>query len=86
MFETIFGRKRHNRWSFINEENTRWRSSYSYGFNYWNTSQNWRFRVEEDYYESSAEPETSESDMALDRQALGLRASGPLKLEDIKNA
>lgn len=41
--------------------------------------------MEEDY-EFEEESEGSESDMASDRQALGLRASGPLKLEDVKLA
>lgn len=41
--------------------------------------------MEEDY-EFEEESEGSESDMASDRQTLGLCASGPLKLEDVKLA
>ncbi|KAL9425596.1 hypothetical protein AB3S75_032539 [Citrus x aurantiifolia] len=92
VFESLFGRGQRSHWSFTYEDNTGRRSSYSYGYNYWDHQnwrsrdrQNWRFRVEEDY-EFEEESEGSESDMASDRQALGLRASGPLKLEDVKLA
>ncbi|XP_044507753.1 uncharacterized protein LOC123227131 [Mangifera indica] len=71
-------------WSFINEENTKWRSSSGYHHNYTNFG-DWRARFEEDY-ESSSESDNLDSDMALDRQALGLSAYGPLKLEEVKTA
>jgi hypothetical protein len=55
-------------------------TSYSYG-------KNWRYRVEEDYdYSSESDSNDLESNFASDRLALGLRAYGPLKLEDVKNA
>ncbi|KAH7554275.1 hypothetical protein JRO89_XS12G0151700 [Xanthoceras sorbifolium] len=84
MFRSAFGRNQHFYWSFIDEEATKWRSPSRFGNNYWNYG-NWRFRVEEDY-EYSTESESSDSDISLDRQALGLSAAGPLKLEDVKNA
>ncbi|KAI9154165.1 hypothetical protein LWI28_021889 [Acer negundo] len=80
-----FGRKQHFYWSFIDEEDTKWRSSFRYGNDNWNSG-NRRFRVEEDYEYSSTESESSNSDMSSYRQALGLSVYGPLKLEDVKNA
>ncbi|KAK1562520.1 hypothetical protein Q3G72_013200 [Acer saccharum] len=81
-----FGRKQHFYWSFIDEEDIKWRSSFRYGNDYWNNG-NRRFRVEEEDYEySSTESESSKSAMSSYRQALGLSVSGPLKLEDVKNA
>lgn len=37
-------------------------------------------------YDSSPEPDGLESELASDRLALGLSASGPLKLKDVKSA
>ncbi|GLT77939.1 hypothetical protein SLA2020_494920 [Shorea laevis] len=54
-------------------------------YNYYGRSWNRRHRNEETY-DSSSESEISESDMVSDRLALGLNASGPLKLEDVKHA
>ena len=81
-----FGRKQHFYWSFIDEEDVKWRSSFRYGNDYGNNG-NRRFRVEEEDYEySSTKSESSNSAMTSYRQALGLSVSGPLKLEDVKNA
>ncbi|KAJ0089413.1 hypothetical protein Patl1_32954 [Pistacia atlantica] len=81
---SVFGKGRCFFWSFIHEENTKRRSSSSYYYEYTN-SRNWRARIEEEY-ESSAESDNLDSDMASDRQALGLSAYGPLKLEQVKTA
>ncbi|KAF2307772.1 hypothetical protein GH714_031600 [Hevea brasiliensis] len=82
IFRSAFGGNRYFYWSFINEENPQWRSSSGYS-NYY--GRNWRYRVEYDY-DSSPESDGLESELASNRLALGLSASGPLKLEDIKNA
>lgn len=42
--------------------------------------------MEEEDYDSSTESDSSESDLVSYRLALGLSASGPLKLDDVKNA
>ncbi|KAK9986633.1 hypothetical protein SO802_031584 [Lithocarpus litseifolius] len=85
IFRDAFGGNRFFYWSFINEENPQWRSSSNYN-NYGRSWKwNWRHRTEETY-DSSSEYESLESDLASDRLALGLSASGPLKLEDVKNA
>ncbi|XP_042488378.1 uncharacterized protein LOC122068584 [Macadamia integrifolia] len=67
---------------FMNEEMPRW-SDYSSNRN--RSSWNWRYRLE-DEYDTSTEYENSESDLTSDRLALGLSASGPLKLEEVKSA
>ncbi|XP_057508978.1 uncharacterized protein LOC130791729 isoform X3 [Actinidia eriantha] len=86
--ETIFrsacGGNRHFYWSFVGEDFPRWKSSSGF-YNTNQTSWNWRHRNEEDY-DSSSESDSSESDMMSDRVALGLSASGSLKLDDVKNA
>ncbi|CAL5430809.1 unnamed protein product [Camellia sinensis] len=84
IFRSSFGGNRHCYWSFVDEDFSRWRSSSGYSNNY-RTSWNWRHGDEEDY-DSSTESDSSESDLASDRLALGLSANGPLKLEDVKNA
>lgn len=81
IFQSAFGGNRFFYWSFINEEDPQWRSSSNYHGRSWN----WRYRTEEEY-ESYHEYESSESDTASDRLALGLTASGPLTIEDVKNA
>ncbi|XP_011033206.1 PREDICTED: uncharacterized protein LOC105131765 isoform X2 [Populus euphratica] len=85
IFRSTFGGNRYFYWSFISDENPQWKNSsdhhsYSYG-------KNWRYRVEEDYdCSSESDSDDLESNFASDRLALGLRAYGPLKLEDVKNA
>ncbi|KAJ4971952.1 hypothetical protein NE237_005051 [Protea cynaroides] len=70
-------------WSFINEESPRWNDS---NYNKHRSSWSWRSRLEDEYDDTSTEYESSDVDLASDRLALGLSASGPLKLEEIKNA
>ena len=86
--ETIFrsacGGNRHFYWSFVEEDFPGWKSSSGF-YNTNQTSWNWRRRNEEDY-DSSSESDSLESDMMSDRVALGLSASGSLKLDDVKNA
>lgn len=85
VFRSAFGGNRFYYWSFINEENPQWRSSTNYSNNY-GRSWSWRNRVDEDYDDSSNEYEDSEANLVTHRLALGLTASGPLKLEDVKKA
>uniref|UniRef100_A0A2P2IR72 Heat shock protein binding protein n=1 Tax=Rhizophora mucronata TaxID=61149 RepID=A0A2P2IR72_RHIMU len=82
-FETIFQSGFGGfHWSFINEESSQWRSYFGYS----NNHGRWRrYRVEEEY-NSSSESDSSESNLTLDRIALGLSPSGPLKIEDVKTA
>ncbi|XP_015581810.1 uncharacterized protein LOC8267072 isoform X2 [Ricinus communis] len=82
IFRSAFGGNRYFYWSFINEENPHWRRSSNYS-NYYERT--WRHRFEHDY-DSSPESDSLGSDLASDRLALGLSASGPLKIEDVKNA
>ncbi|PSR84555.1 Chaperone protein like [Actinidia chinensis var. chinensis] len=84
IFRSAFGVNRHFYWSFVEEDFPRWKGSSGF-YNTNRTSWNWRHRDEEDY-DSSSESDSSESDMTSDRVTLGLRASGPLKLDDVKNA
>ncbi|KAG4991221.1 hypothetical protein JHK87_024678 [Glycine soja] len=86
-FSAVFGGNRSYYWSFINEENPQWRSG---GFS--NHEKSWivHIQIENEYngYNGTlTEPESdcSHSDLISDRLALGLGASGPLKLEDVKN-
>ncbi|GKV25838.1 hypothetical protein SLEP1_g35221 [Rubroshorea leprosula] len=88
IFRSSFDGGRFFYFSFIDEESPRWRSSFGYSKNH-RKSWNWRYQDEEDYYDSSSEsemPESSDPDMASDRLALGLRAYGPITLEDVKTA
>ncbi|RZC65126.1 hypothetical protein C5167_008819 [Papaver somniferum] len=60
-----------------------------FGSAFHRSSQNTRYRFEDDYetYEDfSDSSNSSASDLASDRLALGLSAFGPLKLNDVKNA
>ncbi|PON44499.1 DnaJ domain containing protein [Parasponia andersonii] len=80
IFRSAFGGNQFYYWSFTNED--QWRNSSRYSRNSWN----WRHRIEEEEYENEYECESSESELASHRLALGLSASGPLKLEDVKRA
>uniref|UniRef100_A0A5B7BJ20 J domain-containing protein n=1 Tax=Davidia involucrata TaxID=16924 RepID=A0A5B7BJ20_DAVIN len=84
IFRSAFGGNGYFYCSFVNEEFPQWKTSSGFSNNY-RTSWNWRHQNEEEY-DSSTESDSSESDLASDRLALGLSASGPLKLEDVKNA
>ncbi|KAL6273115.1 hypothetical protein ACE6H2_023807 [Prunus campanulata] len=82
IFRSTFGGTKFYHWSFIDEESSHWRSSSNHS-NY-GRHWNWRQQNKEEYEtESESESERSESD---ERLALGLSASGPLTLEDVKNA
>ncbi|XP_037496759.1 uncharacterized protein LOC105646522 isoform X3 [Jatropha curcas] len=83
IFRSMFGGNRYFYWSFINGGNPQWRSSSSYS-NYY--GRNWRYRVEYDHDSSTESDDNVDSNLASERIALGLNASGPLKLEDVKNA
>ncbi|KAJ7976000.1 DnaJ domain containing protein [Quillaja saponaria] len=84
IFRSTFGGSRFFYWSFINDEDPQWRSSTRYS-NYYGKSWNWRHWSEEES-DSSTESDSLDLALASDRQALGLSASGPLKLKDVKNA
>ncbi|XP_058207551.1 uncharacterized protein LOC131320739 isoform X2 [Rhododendron vialii] len=82
-----FGGNRSFYWSFIEEDfpnPNRWQSSSGHQNNY-RTSWNWR-HGEDEYYDSSTESDSSETDLVSYRLVLGLSPSGPLKLDDVKNA
>ncbi|KAK7259533.1 hypothetical protein RIF29_25142 [Crotalaria pallida] len=83
ILRSAFGGNRFFYWSFVNEENPQWRRSQRFSNNekYWN----WRHPHENDY-DSSSESDSPSSNLSTDRLALGLSASGPLKLEDVKTA
>ncbi|CAI0402804.1 unnamed protein product [Linum tenue] len=80
IFRSAFGGDRNFYWSFINDEQPRRNRSYEHF---------WRHRKihEDDDYNSSSESDgSSELDLVSERRTLGLSASGPLKLEDVKTA
>lgn len=82
-FRSAFG-DRFFFWSFVDQDYPNWRTSSRYS-NRHNTS--WKRRHQsEDEYEYTSEEDSPKSDLASERTALGLDASGPLKLEDVKNA
>lgn len=84
IFSSAFGgRDRYFFYSFTREE-PEWQNSY-FRSNSYRYTRNQRNQCE-DEYESSSESESSVSDMRSDRQALGLSVSGPLSLDDVKNA
>ncbi|XP_060208448.1 uncharacterized protein LOC132635867 isoform X3 [Lycium barbarum] len=79
-FRSAFGGNKYYYWSFINEE-PQWRNSSSYSNRHrWN----WRHRYSD--YDESTDSDNSGSDLCSERLTLGLNASGPLNLEDVKNA
>lgn len=87
IFRSAFGGNGFYFWSFINDEPPK-NSSGFYNNNH-RTSWNWRHRFEgedEDEDESEDESDRLESDLTKDRITLGLSGSGPLSLEDVKNA
>ncbi|GMH20104.1 hypothetical protein Nepgr_021945 [Nepenthes gracilis] len=83
IFRSTFSRDRFYFWSFVNEDNTHWRSSSRYA-NSFRTSWSWRYQSEEEY--DSSDCDIPKLDLTSERLALGLNASGPLKLEDVKDA
>lgn len=84
IFKSAFGGNRFYFWSFINDENLHWWGSTSSDTNGYGRYGKWRFSSY-DEYDSSSECGNLETESS-DRMALGLGASGPLKLEDVKNA
>ncbi|XP_076906447.1 uncharacterized protein LOC143562566 isoform X2 [Bidens hawaiensis] len=75
-------------WSFINDEPPRNSSGY-YSNN--NNRDSWKWRRqfesdEDDDEDEDDELERVETDLRKDRIALGLSGSGPLSIEDVKNA
>ncbi|XP_021770365.1 uncharacterized protein LOC110734508 [Chenopodium quinoa] len=87
--ETIFQSAFSDRfffWSFVNDDYSDRRNSSRYS-NSGKTSWKRRQWIEDDdEYEYMSEDDTKSSDLASERIALGLSASGPLKLDDVKNA
>ncbi|KAI3474531.1 hypothetical protein Pfo_029446 [Paulownia fortunei] len=83
IFRSAFGENRYFYWSFTTDDEPRFRNS-SYSSSY-RTSSGWKYQYDEEY-DSSSEYEKPMADMTSDRIALGLSASGPLNLEDVKNA
>ncbi|KAI7729459.1 hypothetical protein M8C21_020366 [Ambrosia artemisiifolia] len=73
-------------WSFVNDGSPRSSSGY---YNSNRASWNWRQQFEDDDDEDDEDDDESESvkpELRKDRIALGLSCSGPLSLEDVKNA
>ncbi|PIN03627.1 hypothetical protein CDL12_23863 [Handroanthus impetiginosus] len=83
IFRSAFGGDRYFYWSFTTDDEPRYRSSSSYSSNY-RTYNSWKYQYDEEY-DSSSEYEKPMTDMTSDRLALGLSASGPLNLDDVKN-
>ncbi|XP_073155605.1 uncharacterized protein [Henckelia pumila] len=84
IFQSAFGRNRHFYWSFTIDDEPQFRNSSGYSSNY-RSSGRWRHQFDEEY-DSSSESEEPVADVTSDRLALGLSATGPLNLEDVKNA
>ncbi|KAK9664608.1 hypothetical protein RND81_14G055600 [Saponaria officinalis] len=84
VFRSAFG-DRFSFWSFVNEDYPNRRRSSRHSNSY---RASWRFREqsEDEYDDYTPENDTRNSNLASERTALGLSASGPLKLEDVKNA
>ncbi|KAJ4805731.1 Chaperone protein DnaJ [Rhynchospora pubera] len=76
VFASTFGRGRFYYWSFDRSNTT----SHNY------RSSRWSCNSDEDDEDGSFDTNKTKSDMALARKALGLRISGPLKLEEVKSA
>ncbi|KAK1428811.1 hypothetical protein QVD17_17651 [Tagetes erecta] len=96
IFRSAFGTNdRFYFWSFVNDESSR---SSSRHYNNDRASWHWRQQFEHDYEDDDDdgddddaddddyEPERVGIDLRKDRIALGLSGSGPLSLEDVKNA
>lgn len=80
LFRSAFGGNRHFFWSFINDEPQRSSSGY---YNNYRTSWNWTHPNEEDY---DTDSDSLESDLSKERKTLGLSVSGPINMDDVKNA
>ncbi|KAJ9543832.1 hypothetical protein OSB04_023539 [Centaurea solstitialis] len=87
IFQSAFGGNGFYFWSFINDEPPR--SSSGFHSNHHRTSWRWRQRLEDEYEDedgSSSESDRVETNLTKDRITLGLSGSGPLSLDDVKNA
>ncbi|GMH08208.1 hypothetical protein Nepgr_010048 [Nepenthes gracilis] len=84
IFQSAFGGDRLFFWSFTKEDNPSWRSSSGYGNSY-RASWSWRYQSEEEH-DSSGCDNPEDSDLTSQKLALGLSASAPLKLDDVKTA
>ncbi|KMT15308.1 hypothetical protein BVRB_3g060170 [Beta vulgaris subsp. vulgaris] len=73
-------------WSFVDEDYPNWRNSSRHSNSYKNSWKSRQQNDDDDEYEYISEDDTKKSDLASERVALGLSASGPLKLEDVKYA
>lgn len=81
VFRSAFGGNfRYSFYSFINDEGPQWRKSSRHNNDHW-FHWSWGHQQEEE-----TESNNSGSDLASDRLALGLNASGPLSLDQVKNA
>lgn len=78
IFRSAFGGSRYSYWSFDGSENFHWRNSSGHAYS--KNSRNWRYESDD---EADAFPQF---EFASERLALGLHASGPLKLEEVKIA
>lgn len=86
IFRNAFAGRRYFFWSFVNDDHSRWGHSSGYS-NGHRSSWNWRYHSEEEYeYDSSPEQDSLQSSFASNRLALGLSATGPLKIDDVKTA
>ncbi|KAG9134341.1 hypothetical protein Leryth_016229 [Lithospermum erythrorhizon] len=80
IFRAAFGGNKHFYWSFTSEEPER---EYTSSYNT-RRRRNWRHQFADEY--DSEETNCSASDLASYRLTLGLKASGPLNLTDVKTA
>lgn len=78
IFRSAFGGEGYYYWSFDSSENFQWRNPTGRA----NHTSSWDWRYETDE-EVDCPPQ---SDLASERLALGLKASGPLQLEEVKKA
>lgn len=81
IFRSTFGGNGYSYWYFTAGNNPRYRNSSS---NY-RTSSGWEYDFEDEYEDYYSSPQTKDT-TSSDRLALGLSSSGPLNLEDVKNA
>ncbi|KZV36406.1 heat shock protein binding protein [Dorcoceras hygrometricum] len=84
IFQSAFGGNRSFYWSFTMDDEPRFRNWSGYSNNYRSFGQ--RRHQSDEEYDSSSECEEPAAGVTSDRLALGLSASGPLNLEDVKNA
>ncbi|GAB2233276.1 hypothetical protein Droror1_Dr00002495 [Drosera rotundifolia] len=86
VFRSAFGGDRFTFWSFIDDDEPRSQGWSSHGNGH---RHSWRhaYQSEEEYDSSESDSSyRTRSDLASERLTLGLSASGPLRLEEVKNA